>query len=179
LAGLVGLAFAFIGLRTLKKWPLRMAVLGGIIGGLAGWGLLAMLGMLPAFDAGVLLASRAIVYMLIMMAGSIIFSMFWVNTAGMDAHSVAEQFKSASITIPGFRHDPRIIERVLERYIPALAVLGGAFIGFLASFADLTLALGTGTGILLTVMIVYQFYEQIMSQHADDMPPAVKKLIGD
>jgi len=43
----------------------------------------------------------------------------------------------------------------------------------------LTFAIGTGTGILLTVMIMYQFYEQIVAQHADDMPPALKKFIGD
>ncbi len=179
LVGVFALVFAFIGLRVIKKWPLRMSVLGGVIGVVAGWALVSSIGMMPAFDAWSLLVARAIVYMLIMIAGSVIFSMFWVNTAGMDAHSVSEQFKSAAISIPGFRHDPRIIERVLERYIPALAVLGGAFIGFLASFADLTLALGTGTGILLTVMIVHQFYEQIASQHADDMPPIVKKIMGE
>jgi preprotein translocase subunit SecY len=81
--------------------------------------------------------------------------------------------------IPGFRHDPRIAERVLERYIPALTVLGGAFIGFLAAYADLTSAIGTGTGLLLAVMIVYQFYEQIKSQHGDDIPPSIRKFLGD
>ncbi|MBU5557833.1 MAG: preprotein translocase subunit SecY [Candidatus Aenigmatarchaeota archaeon] len=179
LAGLLALTFAFVGLRMLKKWPLRMALLGGAIGALLGWGIMTVTGMMPAFDAWLLLVARALVYMLIMIIGSVIFSIFWVNTAGMDAHTVSEQFKSAMISIPGFRHDPRIIERVLERYIPALAVLGGAFIGFLAGFADLTLALGTGTGILLTVMIVHQFYEQISSQHADDMPPIMKKIVGE
>ena len=57
-------------------------------------------------------------------------------------------------------------------------IRGGAFVGFLATFADLTSAIGTGTGILLTVMIVYQFYEQIMSQHKDDIPPSIRKFLG-
>ena len=179
LAGVCALGFAFLAIRMLKKWPLRMAVLGGLLGSLLGWGIVTMAGMMPAFDAWVMLVARSIVYVMIMIIGSVIFSVFWVKTAGMDAHTVAEQFKSAAITIPGFRHDPRIIERVLERYIPALSVLGGAFIGLLAGFADLTLALGTGTGILLTVMIVHQFYEQIASQHAEDMPPAVRKFMGE
>jgi preprotein translocase subunit SecY len=96
----------------------------------------------------------------------------------MDAKSVAEQFQSTFLMLPGFRKDPRIIESVLERYIPALTVLGGAFIGLLAGFADLTNALGTGTGILLTVMIVYQLYEQIIQQHSEDMPPIAKKFFG-
>jgi preprotein translocase subunit SecY len=96
----------------------------------------------------------------------------------MDSKSVAEQFKTSSIMIPGFRHDPRIVERVLDKYIPALTILGGAFVGFLASFADLTSAIGSGTGILLTVMIVYQFYEQISAQHYEDIPESIRKFFG-
>jgi preprotein translocase subunit SecY len=116
--------------------------------------------------------------MLVMIVGSTIFSIFWVNTAGMDPKSVAEQFKSAYLSIPGFRRDPRIIERVLERYILPLAVLGGAFVGFLAGFADLTGALGTGTGILLTAIIIMQFYESIVAQHLEDLHPEIRKFIG-
>jgi preprotein translocase subunit SecY len=96
----------------------------------------------------------------------------------MDSKSVAEQFKASSIMIPGFRHDPRIVEKVLDKYIPALTILGGAFVGFLAAFADLTSAIGSGTGILLSVMIIYQFYEQITAQHYDDIPERVRKFLG-
>jgi preprotein translocase subunit SecY len=121
---------------------------------------------------------RALTYITIFIVASVIFSIFWTSTAGMDAKSVAEQFKSYSIMIPGFRHDPRIFEKVLSRYIPVLTILGGAFVGFLATFADLTSAIGSGTGILLTVMIVYQFYEQITQQHGDDIPPSIRKFLG-
>lgn len=38
--------------------------------------------------------------------------------------------------------------------------MGGIFVGLLAAFADFTGALGTGTGILLTVGIVYRMYEE-------------------
>ncbi len=120
---------------------------------------------------------RAITYMLAMVIGSTIFSYFWMNTAGMDPKSVSEQFKSSYLSIPGFRRDPRVIERVLERYIPPLTILGGAFVGFLAGFADLTSALGTGTGILLTAMIIMQFYENIAAQHLEDMHPSIRKFI--
>jgi len=131
---------------------------------------------LPAMTAVDVL--RSLTYMSIMIIGSTIFSMFWVITSGMDSKSVAEQFKQYSLMIPGFRHDPRIVERVLERYIPILTVIGGAFVGFLAAFSDLTSALGTGTGILLSVMIVYQMYEQITSQHKDDIPGFIRRFMG-
>jgi len=54
----------------------------------------------------------------------------------MDAKSVAGQIQSTGMQIPGYRRDIRIIERVLNRYIPGLTILGGASVGFLASFAD-------------------------------------------
>ncbi len=176
MGGLLGLGFALFAIRIWKRYALRTAFAGGIIGLILGAVLIGMFPSLPVITLTEVL--RAITYMFVIVTGAIIFSIFWVSTSGMDAHSVAEQFKASSIMIPGFRRDPRIIEKVLNKYIPALAVLGGAFVGFLAGFADLTGALGTGTGILLTVMIVFQFYEQIASQHMEDMHPAVRKFMG-
>ncbi len=170
------LCFALIALRLWRKYAARFGIIGAIVGMVTGYFLLQYYN-LPSisFDS----ALRAIVHLSVYVISSIIFSIFWVNTAGMDPKSVAEQFKSAYLTIPGFRHDPRIIEKVLSRYIPALTVLGGALIGFLAAFADLTSAIGTGTGILLTVMIIYQFYQQIITQHYEDMPPTLRKFLGE
>lgn len=121
---------------------------------------------------------RLLVYSSFMIIGATIFSIFWVYTSGMDAHSVAEQIQSTGMQIPGYRRDIRIIERVLNRYIPVLAVVGGASVGFLAAFADFTGALGTGTGILLSTMIVYQLYEELAMQHMEDMHPAFRRFIG-
>jgi len=176
LASIFALGFALLALRTWKKHALKMSVLGAVVGIVIGYFLISIYN-LPSITT--LTVLRALIYITIYVIGSVIFSIFWVSTSGMDSKSIAEQFKSYSIVIPGFRHDPRIVERVLDKYIPALTILGGAFVGFLAAFADLTSAVGTGTGILLTVMIVYQFYEQIMSQHRDDMPPAIKNFIGE
>lgn len=175
IGGALALFFGFIALKFLKKYSLRMSFLGGLIGLVTGYFLLSFLGA-PSVSIDDVL--RSLTYMILMILGSVVFSKFWVMTSGMDAHTIAEQFKSSSIMIPGFRHDPRIVEKILQRYIPVLAVLGGAFVGFLAGFADLTNALGSGTGILLTVMIVYQIYEHILSQHYDDMPEFLKKFMG-
>lgn len=118
-----------------------------------------------------------ITYTLFLVAGAVMFSIFWVQTAGMDSRSVAEQIHNVGLSIPGFRRDIRIIERVLDRYIPYLSVMGGMTVGLLAAFADFTGALGTGTGILLTVMIVFNLYEEISKQHMEDMHPALRKFI--
>ena len=94
------------------------------------------------------------------------------------AKAVANQIHSTGMQIPGYRRDIRIIEKVLSRYIPPLAVLGGAAVGFLAAFADFTNALGTGTGLLLATMIVFSLYEELATQHMEDMHPALRKLMG-
>ena len=80
--------------------------------------------------------------------------------------------------VPGFRRDPRVVEKVLEKYIPTITVLGSIFVGLLASFADLTGALGTGTGILLTVGILHKMYEELSAQHMFDLYPDLRKFMG-
>ena len=56
--------------------------------------------------------------------------------------------------------------------------MGSISVGILASLADLTGALSRGTGILLTVMIIYNFYERIAQQHMMDMYPGLRKVMG-
>ncbi|MFH1630843.1 MAG: hypothetical protein ABIA21_01300, partial [Candidatus Aenigmatarchaeota archaeon] len=119
---------------------------------------------------------RLITYLTTFIILCTIFSIFWVSTSGMDAETIAGQIEDLGMQIPGFRRDPRIVRDILNRYIPILAVLGGAAVGLLAAVADLTGALGTGTGILLTVMIVYNFYEIIMAKHLDEMHPSMRKF---
>ncbi len=120
---------------------------------------------------------QAFTYMLVMIGGSILFGIFWVQTAGMDAKSQAKNILAAGLQMPGFRRDERILEKILSRYIWPLTIVGGAAVGLLAAVADLSGALSRGTGILLTVMIVYKFYEEIAKQHMADMHPAVRKFM--
>jgi preprotein translocase subunit SecY len=121
---------------------------------------------------------NSLIYILLMVGGSVLFSVFWVQTSGQDASSLAKQIMSSGLQIPGFRKDKRILERLLQRYIMPLTVMGGLVVGFLAATADLLGALSRGTGILLTVMIVYRLYEDIAREHMYDMNPAFKKFLG-
>ncbi len=127
---------------------------------------------------GLLNLAHALTYVLIFVVFSIIFACFWVQTAGLDARSQANQIMQSGLQIPGFRKDPRVLERMLNRYIWPLTVLGGVAVGLLASVANLTGALGSGTGILLTVMIVYRFYMDLARQHMMDFSPAMRKFMG-
>jgi preprotein translocase subunit SecY len=120
---------------------------------------------------------QATVYMLFMIAGAVVFSIFWVQTSGLDPRSQANQMINSGLQIPGFRKDPRVLERMLKRYIWPLTVLGGIAVGFLAALADILGALTSGTGLLLTVSIVYRLYEEIAHQHVMDMNPMMRKFI--
>ena len=120
---------------------------------------------------------HTIIYTTVLILGSLLFSVLWVKTSGIDAKSQAKQILSSGLKIPGFRKDERILERVLSRYIMPLAVMGGIAVGILAAIADVSGALSRGTGILLAVMILYQMYQQIAKEHMMEMTPALRKFI--
>jgi preprotein translocase subunit SecY len=121
--------------------------------------------------------AHALVYLGFMMIGAVIFSIFWVQTAGMDAKSQAKNMMASGLQIPGFRKDQRVLERLLNRYIWPLTIMGALSVGFLAALADLTGSLSRGTGILLAVMIIYRLYEDIAKQHMMDMHPMMRKMM--
>lgn len=124
-----------------------------------------------------LMVGQSLFYILFFTLGSMVFALFWVQTAGMDAKSLGKQIMSSGLQVPGFRRDPRVLEKLLNRYITPLAVMGGATIGFLASVADLLGALTQGAGLLLALMIIHQLYEEIAKQHQMDMHPMMKKFV--
>ncbi len=127
-------------------------------------------------NGGLLL--HAFLYILILTIICVLFGRFWIDMANQGPEAVAAQLDKAGMMIPGFRRDPRVIRRVLDRYIPPISILGSAFVGLLAGFADLTGALGSGTGILLTVGIVYRLYEELARLQVMEMHPMLGKLFG-
>ena len=117
-------------------------------------------------------------HMVFYMFFAALFSVFWVKTSGMDSSSQAQNILNSGLQIPGFRKDKRILESILDRYIMPLTVMGGLAIGLLASLADILGTLVAGTALLLGIMITFQFYQNIAQQHAIDMNPALKKVMG-
>ncbi|PIN80123.1 preprotein translocase subunit SecY, partial [Candidatus Woesearchaeota archaeon CG10_big_fil_rev_8_21_14_0_10_30_7] len=117
------------------------------------------------FDGFLRLLPQTIVYLVFLTAGCVLFSYFWVQTSGMDAKSQAKNIMNSGLQMPGFRRDPRVLERLLEKKIQPLTVMGAITVGILAGIADISGALTNGTGLLLSVMIVYRLYEDIAKQH--------------
>ncbi len=120
------------------------------------------------------------IFLGLFIGGSIMFAKFWVETTNMGPRDVAKQIEKSGMQIPGFRRDPRILEKVLERYIPTLTVIGGATVGALAAFADMigTVGQASGTGLLLCVGIFMRMYEQIAKEQAMEMHPMLRGFFG-
>ncbi len=123
--------------------------------------------------------ARIIIYTIFLVSLCVLFSVFWVSTSGMDSESIAEQIDSIGMQIPGYRKNPKIMKAVLDRYIPPLAVLGGLSIGLLAALADIVGAFGSGTGILLTVTILYGFQQQFKQEKLEGAHPLIRKFVGE
>ncbi len=107
------------------------------------------------------------------------FSKVWVDISGIAPRDVSRQLLNSGYMVPGFRTSEKVMERLLERYIPIVAGLGGFLIGILAATADVLGALASGTGILLMVSIIKQYYEQIAKEQLSGMGgEGVSGLLG-
>ena len=123
---------------------------------------------------------HVVVYVFVMTAGSTVFAKFWIETTNMGAKDVAKQIERTGMQIPGFRKNPVVLERILERYIPPVTLFSGAFVGLLAAGADLlgTVGNATGTGLLLAVGIILRTYEQIQKEQAMEIHPVLREFFG-
>ena len=117
----------------------------------------------------------------VLIVGGIIFAIFWVQTANMGPKDVAGQIQRSGMQIPGFRRNIGVLEKVMNRYIPKVTIIGGAIIGGLVLIASLLGTIGGvgGTGLLLTVSIVYRLYEDLASEQMMEMHPMMRKFLGE
>jgi len=107
---------------------------------------------------------HAVLYLFFILASCAMFSRTWIDVSGSSPKDVAKQLRDQEMCFLGHRDSSLI--KVLNRYIPTAAAFGGMCIGALTVVADFTGAIGSGTGILLAVTIIYGYYE--MFQKEDD-----------
>jgi preprotein translocase subunit SecY len=123
---------------------------------------------------------HVLVYFGVLVGGSILFAKFWIQTTNMGPEAVAKQIEATGMQIPGFRREPRVLRRVLERYIPVITVISGAAVGALAAGADLigTLGNASGTGVLLCVGIIINLYNAMGNEQLMEMNPLLRRFLG-
>jgi len=121
---------------------------------------------------------RALAFTGIMVSFCVIFSLTWIEVGGLGPKTVAKQLVDSGMQIPGFRRSGKPIELLLKRYIPTVTILGGFLVGLIAAVADFFGVFGTGMGVLLSVGILYQYYQLLMQERIAEMYPALRGILG-
>lgn len=91
------------------------------------------------------------------------FARIWIDVSGSSAKDIAKQLMEQDMVLEGGLREESMI-KYLNRYINTAATFGGICIGLLSIVADFMGAIGSGTGILLAVTIIYQYFEQISKE---------------
>nr|XP_014341883.1 PREDICTED: protein transport protein Sec61 subunit alpha isoform 1 [Latimeria chalumnae] len=108
---------------------------------------------------------HAVIYIAFMLGSCAFFSKTWIEVSGSSAKDVAKQLKEQQMVMRGHRDTSMVHE--LNRYIPTAAAFGGLCIGALSVLADFLGAIGSGTGILLAVTIIYQYFEIFVKEQSE------------
>jgi len=108
---------------------------------------------------------RAIFYVTFVLTACALFSKTWPEVSGSSAKDVAKQLRDQQMVMRGHRDSS--LEKELQRYIPTAAAFGGLCIGALSVAADFMGAIGSGTGILLAVTIIYQYFEIFVKEQQE------------
>jgi len=116
---------------------------------------------------------HAIFYLSFILTACALFSKTWIEVSGSSPKDVAKQLRDQDMIIKGFRN--KSVITVLNRYIPIAAAFGGMCIGALTVVADFMGAIGSGTGILLAVTIIFQYFEMFVKEQGN---PDAQSIFG-
>lgn len=108
---------------------------------------------------------RTLFYIAFVLTTCALFSRTWPEVSGTSARDVAKQLRDQQMVMRGHRDSS--LEKELQRYIPTAATFGGLCIGLLSVGADFLGAIGSGTGILLAVTNIYQYFEIFVKEQQE------------
>lgn len=111
---------------------------------------------------------HAVTYVAFILFTCAYFSRIWINVSGSSAKDVVRQLEDQGMQLAGYDKKESAI-KYLDRYIPTAAAFGGMCIGALTITADFLGAIGSGTGILLAVTIIYQYFELFVKEEFDPL----------
>ncbi|ORY01249.1 SecY protein [Basidiobolus meristosporus CBS 931.73] len=106
-----------------------------------------------------------VIYVAFILGTCAMFSRTWVEISGSSPKDVSKQLKDQQIVLVGHREESTY--KYLKKLIPLAATVGGILIGAVTVTADLLGALGSGTGILMAVTIIYQYFEIFVKEQQE------------
>lgn len=145
----------------LGKWPTQGGMMGRPTGGFCYY-----LTHPDSFADFINDPIHMFIYVFFTLGTCAVFSTLWIDVSGSSPRDVHKQLTDQGIIMAG--GSSKSMRSVLENYIPTAAALGGLCIGLLSIVADLLGAIGSGTGILLAVTIIYQYYENLIKESSND-----------
>ena len=129
-------------------------------------------------DALALDPTRGGLYVLFMIGIVVVFGKLWVELGGLSSKKAAQNLLDADVQVPGFRRSNKPIESLLNRYIPSVTLLGSMILGLIAGVSDVLGVFGTGIGVLLTVDILINYYNQLVKEQVEVVMPRLGALLG-
>jgi len=106
-----------------------------------------------------------LIYVAFTLSACAFLSKTWIEVSGSSPKDVARQLKEQQMVMRGHRESSMYKE--LKRIIPTAAAFGGLCIGALSIVADMMDAIGSGTGILMAVTIIYQYFEMFVKEQQE------------
>jgi len=121
---------------------------------------------------------RGVLYVLFMIGIVVIFGKLWVELGGLSSKKAAQNLLDADVVIPGFRRSNKPVEMLLNKYIPSVTILGSVILGVIAGVSDILGVFGSGIGILLTVDILINYYNQLVREKVELVMPRLGAWLG-
>jgi preprotein translocase SecY subunit len=121
---------------------------------------------------------RGFLYVLFMIGIVVIFGKLWVELGGLSSKKAAQNLLDADVVIPGFRRSNKPVEMLLNKYIPSVTILGSVILGLIAGVSDILGVFGSGIGVLLTVDILINYYNQLVREKVEVVMPRLGAWLG-
>jgi len=121
---------------------------------------------------------RGVLYVLFMIGIVVVFGKLWVELGGLSSKKAAQNLLDADVVIPGFRRSNKPVEMLLNKYIPSVTILGSVILGLIAGVSDILGVFGSGIGILLTVDILINYYNQLVREKVEMVMPRLGAWLG-
>ena len=123
---------------------------------------------------------HALLYMSFMILSCGGLSYMWISVSGSSVKEEVQKMQAEGMSVAGSRatssnQTDHYARKILNRYIPTAALLGGMAIGVLTIVADFMGAIGSGTGLLLAVTTIYEYYEIVREDTGGDVMKVLQK----
>ena len=103
-------------------------------------------------------------YLFLMIIFSGVFSVIWMRTTELDSKTLLKKLLNSESKIPGLRENPKEYEENLDWNFTKAALRGGLILGAIAGLAEFLGPIGTGTGLVIMMIILKRYQDIIVKE---------------